>query len=222
MTHEHRTDDCRPQKYRAVPIRVDSGVHTLQRVHMALSQQPLSPTLWRTCRALANRVRLRMLRVLFRDGELPVSAAASAAGASRIVATQYLRALSARGLLATRREGRWVFYRPCADASVHGAAELLQAIEKTFARRRKPVEAIFRQATAFTHPRRVRIARALANGPMTRGALARTTGISRIALQRHLAKLAARGFVKMTAGMCRLAPPRGPLAATLLRLACGK
>ena len=189
---------------------------------MALSQQPMSPTLWRTCRAVANRVRLRMLRARFQQGELPVSAAASAAGASVILGSQYLRALGARGLLATRREGRWVFYRPSADPSVRGAAELLQAVEKTFARQRRPEEAIFRHATAFTHPRRVRIARALANGPMTTGVLARNTAISRFALRRHLAKLAARGFVKANAGHYRLVHPRGQLATTLLRLACGR
>ena len=159
----------------------------------------LNPTLWRTCRVLANRVRLRMLGVLFRQGELPVSAVAGAVGVSAVLASLYLRSLSARGLLAARREGRWVFYRPAADPSVRVAADLLQALDSAFASKRDPTKEIFRQATAFTHPRRVQIVRALANGAMAMDALARNTAIGRFALRRHLAKLCRRGFVKETA-----------------------
>jgi DNA-binding transcriptional ArsR family regulator len=184
------------------------------------AQAPLNPTLWRTCRVLANRVRLRLLGELLRQGELPVSAAAEAAGVSVVLASQALRALGARGLLAARREGRWVFYRPAADPSVGGAAELLQALTQAFARRGRAGEGIFRQATAFTHPRRVQIARALAAGDLAPAALARRTGISRFALRRHLAKLARRRVVARTAGAWRLARPRGPVATVLLRLAC--
>ena len=196
-------------------------VQTFQSVHMTKRQQgTLSPTLWRTCRVLANRVRLRMLGVLFARGELPVSALADTVGVSTALASVYLRALGARGLLAARRDGPWVFYRPTADPSVRGAAELSQAIGKAFARRPGQAETIFRQATAFTHPRRLRIVQTLARGAMTTEVLARRTAINRFALRRHLAKLVRRGFVKETAGTWRLARPREPLAATLLRLAC--
>jgi DNA-binding transcriptional ArsR family regulator len=168
---------------------------------------------------LANPVRLRLLGILFRRGELPVSVVAAEAKVSQAVASAYLRALNARGLLAARRQSRWVYYRPAADASVHGAPDLLGALASVFAKNRSPTETVFHLATAFTHPSRVRIAGLLASGPMTTETLAQRTGISRFALARHLAKLVRRGFVRWKTEAWHLACPRSSLAAALLRVA---
>ena len=180
----------------------------------------LKPTLWRTCRVLASPVRLRMLRVLFRDGEMTVSAVAGKVGISCILASYYLRALGARGLLASRRKGRWVYYRPAGDPSVHGADELLRALRKALKNGQKPIDAAFRHATAFTHPRRIEIARALADKPLPVASLVRRTRISRFALQRHLVKLLRRGLVKEKEGYWHLVRSREPLTSALMRLAC--
>jgi DNA-binding transcriptional ArsR family regulator len=217
----------RPRERRATatdaPDPLDTHVHTLQSVDMdAVTSAPraLSPTLWRTCRVLANRVRLRTLGVLFNEQELPVSEVARRTGTPVMLASQYLRALNARGLLAARREGRHVYYRAAADASVRDSAPLLTALRHTFDTQAEPVETVFRQATAFTHPRRVQVVRALRRRAMERGPLARQTGISRQALQRHLAKLVQRRVVTADGSRYRLAGPREMLSATLLRLAC--
>lgn len=187
---------------------------------MPRGEQTLSPTLWRTCRVLANRVRLRMLGVLLRHDEMAVSAVARAVGVSDVVASQELRALGARGLLAARRDGLWVFYRVSPDPSIRGTMELLSALRRAFSGRTQPAEAVFRLTTAFTHPRRIEIVRFLADGAMTSEALSRSSTIGRRALERHLAKLARRGFVRKVKGEWHLVCPRHPLAVALLQLAC--
>jgi DNA-binding transcriptional ArsR family regulator len=186
------------------------------------TQSALKPTLWRTCRVLASPVRLRILQVLLRGREKTVSALAAEVGISTMLASRYLRSLGARGLLAARRQSRWVYYRPAADPSVYGSTELLRALRKTLRGGRGPIDSAFRQATAFTHPRRIAIARALAAGALATTTLARRTGISRIALRRHLAKLSRRGLVKEQNGTWQLVRPRGSLATVLVRLACGQ
>lgn len=182
----------------------------------------LKPTVWRTCRVLASPVRLRILQSLFLGKELPVSAVAAKVGISPTLASEYLRALGARGLLIARQQSRWVLYRPGSDPSILGTDELLRALRKELGHGRGGIACVFRQVTAFTHPRRVAIARALGSGALPTIALARRTGISRIALQRHLSKLFRRGFVTESEGLWRLVCPRQLLAATLVRLASGR
>ena len=208
--------------------------HTLQSVSMScrgrgkplegsLPQSgPLSPSLWRTCRVLANRTRLRLLSTLLDEPDQTVSAVAHKAGVPLAVASLYLRALNARGLLGARRQGRWVYYRPSSDRSIHGSAVLLAALERAFADERNPVEAVFRHATAFTHARRIRLIQTMTSGPQTPGAMQRATRFSRPALLRHLAKLKARGYVVRDSGGYGLARPQGRLAATLLALAAAQ
>jgi len=84
-----------------------------------------------------------------------------------------------------------------APATTEGAAgEILTALRPVFRRRAQPLEALFKLATAFTHPRRVEVFRAVKNGTDSFGKLQAATQISARALTRHLAKLEARGFVK--------------------------
>lgn len=181
----------------------------------------LNPTLWRTCRVLANRRRLILLQQLFRTPGLPVSEAASTTGISVMLASEYLRALNARGMLAAQRQGRFVFYRPSADPSVPFTKPLLQALRKTLSGgRASAVDRTFRSLTAFTHPRRVAIVRALVRGPLTRTELVRATHISLPAMNRHLGKLKRRDLVEI-ADACSLRRPTTSLDATLVAIATG-
>ncbi len=66
----------------------------------------LRPTLWRTCRVLANRTRLKIYALLLRQPGQTVSAIAEQLKLPLPAASHYLRALEARGLLAVRRKGR--------------------------------------------------------------------------------------------------------------------
>ena len=82
------------------------------------------PTLWRTCRVLANRKRLQILALLIRQPNQTVSTVAGRMSLSMPTASQYLRALEARGLLTCRRVGRRVEYRPSAGKSERAAEEI--------------------------------------------------------------------------------------------------
>jgi len=156
----------------------------------------LRPTLWRTCRGLASKTRLRIFRELCARPEQRVSDIARRLGMSLSLASQSLRALNARGLLLARRFGPSVYYSPCANRSIPNSARLLQAIQKTFANDKNPNENIFQYSTAFTHPRRILIIKILCKSPMQFEEIAFKTNIPPRALSRHLRKLIARGFLK--------------------------
>ncbi len=181
--------------------------------------EELSPTLWRTCRVLANRSRLAILQQMAEHGELSVSDAARELGLAIAVASQYMRALNARGLCAVRRSGRFVYYRIEGNRTIPGSCELLAAAVDALRRHRRPARFVRRIATGFTHPRRIEILRALGHETLTFRELKTATRISRWALLRHLGKLQARGLVKETEGRYRCLKPRSGLAQALMRLA---
>ena len=177
------------------------------------------PTLWRTCRVLANRKRLQILTLLIREPNQTVSAVAERMSLSMPAASQYLRALEARGLLTCRRVGRRVEYRPSAGMGDGAAQEIVKALRLVFRRRAQPIEAIFKLATGFTHPRRVEIFRALANGADSFAKLQAATNMPARALSRHLAKMEARGFVKNEIALCVATIQRHPFGRVLARSA---
>src|SRR5947207_9032762 len=98
------------------------------------------PTLWRTCRVLANRKRLQILALFIRQPNQTVSAVAERMRLSMRAASQYLRALEARGLLICRRVGRRVEYRPAPGAGDGAAEEIVKALRVAFRQRVRPVE----------------------------------------------------------------------------------
>jgi DNA-binding transcriptional ArsR family regulator len=184
-------------------------------------QTPLSPTLWRTCRVLANASRLRVLKTVLDHGPACVGAIARAGGISEVSATQQLRLLQARGLLATVRQSRWVYYSAGADPAVEHAAPLLAALRQAFARGMEAPDLLF-ALTAFTHPRRIALARILAAGPASVEEMSVRGGLSRVACYRHMDKLERRGFVKLGDGnRFQLVSPDSVFAAALLREALG-
>ncbi|HKP05421.1 MAG TPA: helix-turn-helix domain-containing protein [Chthoniobacterales bacterium] len=179
------------------------------------------PTLWRTCRVLASRKRLQMLACLIRHPGQTVSAVAQQTRLSMPAASQYLRALETRGLLTCRRVAKRVEYRPAPATSDSAGAEIVDALRLAFGRGEQPADAIFKLATAFTHPRRIEVFRALKKGAASFAKLQAATHISARALARHLSKLKSRGFVKREKQIWMLNVPRHPLARALARLARG-
>jgi DNA-binding transcriptional ArsR family regulator len=177
------------------------------------------PTLWRTCRVLANRNRLQTLALLLQQPNQTVSAIAERMSLSMPATSQYLRALEARGLLTCRRVGRRVEYRPVAGTSEDAAAEIVKALRLAFPGKAQPIEGIFKLATGFTHPRRVEVFRALTNGADSFVKLQAATNLPARALSRHLAKLEARGFVKVEAAHYVAPIQRHPFGRALARLA---
>src|ERR1051326_373435 len=120
---------------------------------------PLKPTLWRTCRVLANRPRLRIFQLLLRRPGQSVSAVAEHLDLTLSAASQYLRSLEARGLLTARRVGRRGEFRVAPAAGGNAVSTLVTALRFTFKNDLEPVEAVFRLTTAFTHPRRIEVFR---------------------------------------------------------------
>ena len=157
-----------------------------------MTQIVLRPTLWRTCRVLANRERLRMLALLIRERTLRVSAVAARLQIPMARASLSLRALETRGLLRVRRTGPEVSYQLATDGSLAG---LLSALRRTLNNGKRTLPLAFALATAFTHPRRIEIYRALGSQPQKLAELTQTTRIPANALLRHLHKLQARGFI---------------------------
>lgn len=168
---------------------------------------------------LANRIRLRVFHCVLKRPDRSVSEVAKEVKVSHPVASLYLRALNARGLLKVKRVGRWVLYRAGADDTIPDTKRLLDALAGTFADERNAADTIFRLATAFTHPRRQEIYQALAKSGLTIDQLRASTGISKDALRRHLKKLESRRFVVVEKETYRTAIPEGVLAKTLAHLA---
>jgi DNA-binding transcriptional ArsR family regulator len=183
------------------------------------SVSSLQPTLWRTCRALANRTRLKICALLLQQPGQTVSAIAEQLKLPLPAASLYLRALEARGLLTVRRKGRRVVYRPAPATTGTAAAELVKALGRVFNQGGNPVETIFNTATAFTHPRRIEIFNALREENQSPAQLCRRTGISVPSLYRHLKKLEARGFVAYREGKWVATPRFDSLGRELARLA---
>ena len=179
----------------------------------------LAPTLWRTCRVLACQRRLAVLAAVLAKGPVCVKDVARICRMPQNTATQYLRALQSRGLLAANRKSRWVFYVPRADASVQHAEPMLAAMKKAIVQD-EPREEMAAHLTAYTHPRRIMIARRLATGVARLETLAHDTCISVPACYRHLDKLQSRGVVVVDArGSWKLAHPATGLATALLHAA---
>jgi DNA-binding transcriptional ArsR family regulator len=112
-----------------------------------------------------------------------------------------------------------VEYRLSAATSENAAGEILTALRLVFRRRGQPIATLFKLATAFTHPRRIEVFRAVKGGTLSLGKLQTATNISARALSRHLAKLEARGFVKSELAVCAVINQTNPFGRVLARLA---
>jgi DNA-binding transcriptional ArsR family regulator len=112
-----------------------------------------------------------------------------------------------------------VEYRLSAATTEGAAGEILTALRLVFRGRAQPIEALFKLATAFTHPRRVEVFRAVKNGADSFSKLQTATHISARALSRHLAKLETRGFVKSEMDAYAVTNPAHAFGRVLARLA---
>jgi DNA-binding transcriptional ArsR family regulator len=175
------------------------------------------PTLWRTCRVLANPHRLACLKAVFDQPSCSVEEIAAATRLAPSKASMHLRALQSRGLLQALRLSRWVRYHPHPDPLVPCAAPILNAMKTAL--RTQPEERIIRTLTAFTHPRRLTLLRYLQRrAPVAEELLSAATQISRPALWRHLKKLHSRNLVIQNPDGWRLNEHPERLADTFLVL----
>lgn len=181
--------------------------------------QNLNPTLWRTCKMLAGRTRLRLLRQLHDHPESCVSALGNRAAVKESAASQELRRIQSRGLLQAERRGVRTIYRLAADPQVASAAPLLKALQTAFAACPAERDAeIAAMAAGLAHERRIRIVRALLDGRRTRLDLQFATRISAHPFRMHLEKLLASGFVAAAGHEVQFAVPEHPVGKALAKL----
>ncbi len=180
--------------------------------------EKLRPTLWRTCRVLSNESRLKLLWRLMQEGEMSMTRLAQSVDLSAPSASKHLRALNSRGLIKAERRGLYLFYSAEANAGVDYASELLEALHECYLNA-VSYSQIIRWATAFTHPRRIAIVRALNGTGMPTAALSIKTHISPESLFRHVKKLEKRGFVKKTGEIVCLVGHDMPFGQALLNAA---
>ena len=177
--------------------------------------------MWRTCRVLANGRRLALLQELIRRPGQSVDCLAASLRITKSISSKYLRDLNARGILRVTRIGRYVQYRIGADPEVADSSLLVPAIVEALKIGNSTSRAsVFKAVTAFTHPRRITIARVLRSGPRTPTKLCRLTEIPAQSLARHIAKLTRRGLLRKKGPSYELIVPAGGLPSVLLYLAC--
>jgi predicted transcriptional regulator len=105
------------------------------------------------------------------------------------------------------------------EGAVESAKALVSALRLSFQRDSSPIESLFKLATAFTHPRRIELYRALKGGDRSSRRLKAATRMSFRALRRHLEKLQARGFVAEAPGGYTVVDPADNFGRELARLA---
>jgi len=180
---------------------------------------PLTAPLWRVCRVLANRNRLRILALLQRSPGLTVTAIATELKLSLPTASLSLRALETAGFLTSTRRGSRVQYRPCVAPEGDVLRPLTEAFRDALIGGEAAVEEVFRAATAFTHPRRIEIIRQLNDAPQEPDRLRVACKASTVAATRHLRKLRTRGVIVINRQRIELVKATRPLTAALTRLA---
>jgi DNA-binding transcriptional ArsR family regulator len=166
---------------------------------------------------IACKTRLNLLWLLFENEGLCVLDLAQRAGISEKTASSQLRALNARGLITPYRQGLKVFYHPEVNTEVEHAETLLNGLRDCCIHQ-MPFDTVMRQATAFTHARRIQLVQALKGTPSTFGDLQKKSGIPVPSLSHHLAKLEARGFIKRIYGTYRLNTPGNSFGRVLLQI----
>ena len=190
----------------------------------------LNPTLWRTCRALMNDIRLRLLwAVVMNDDALNVTGIARLLGIRQPVATNGLRALQARGLIGVRRERYSVYYNLDEDRSLPDAARLRNAFILYFESTELQDGWTGRMMTwlrAFTHFNRLAMLRRLAVGEATKAELETAAGVVVKTVEHHLRILVRAGLVERCldagdTGVYRMLPQENHVVRELLRQTIG-
>lgn len=191
---------------------------------MNSKQRKLAPTLWRTCRAMMNPLRLRLLRMVFdHDDAYTVTDFAKALGVEQSTATIYLRQLNARGLVGVRRQRIKVFYNTEPDRSLPEALAIRETMRTLCASPMTDewVSTLMTVLRAFSHFNRLAMIERLFDGPATVDELSGCMGVCVKSLYHHLRFIHSAGLLSVRTA-CRqptviaLREDVHPLAAALL------
>lgn len=181
--------------------------------------QMLNPTLWRTCKMLAGKSRILLLRQIHAHPGQAVAELGRKVGLGHAAASQELRRIQSRGLLQAERRGSFVIYKLAADPQVPAAAPLLSAIQAAFALYPQGNDSeICRVSGGLAHERRIRIVRTLLDRPSAFMDLQILLRIPAHPCHEHIQTLMKSGYVVRKDGQFHLAAPDHPLAKALLKL----
>ena len=117
-------------------------------------------------KALGHRHRLEILEQLA-QGERSVEILAERVGLSIANASQHLRMMRRAGLLASRREGKRIFYRLSNSSALEAGAALHRVAERNLAEVREVISGYFRQRDAFEPVTRAELSRRAKDGVVT-------------------------------------------------------
>ena len=181
----------------------------------------LTPSLWRSCRVLANRNRLRLIKAMIGREALTVQELMDVCNMKQSACSQNLRLINSRGLTFVSRQGRWVRYGLGADQNVQQAKPLLNAVVEALrgGKADEDIDSLIYRLTAFTHPRRIALLRVI-NEMKVAGMtdLQIRCGISLPALYRQVDKLESRGIVQVDLDGVSLLRPKDKLLHSLIAL----
>ncbi len=164
------------------------------------------------CRTLANRLRLRLLRVIHDKPGQPVHVLAAAVKQPPDAVSHQLKLLCDYQFARAAPSGRRVFYHPVASGAtshpfLRGLRELLDEALLAAWKIRTPDkvcefetgrwdDSLLKLFTTYTHLRRLLILRLLdSHGAVTIASVSEQIGMSPDAAYRHLDKLRRRGVV---------------------------
>jgi hypothetical protein len=183
----------------------------------------MNPTLWRTCRMLANARRLRIIHQLIGKDPQTLTQLATACKMSASACSQYTRQITARGLCRETRRGRYAFFDLHPDPMISYSASLLNALIKSLKHAKSHYMEQIADLTAYTHVSRIRIVRHIAQHEVSRTCEMKSgLHISKPALIRHINKLIRRNRLQaVKTGGYQLVQPRTVLARELLYIAVG-
>jgi DNA-binding transcriptional ArsR family regulator len=188
----------------------------------------LKPTLWRTARVLANADRLNLMRLVANaKGAKGVSELALEANLPIPIASIYLRALNARGLISVIRSGSFVYYGTGSDRSLPVAVAIQGAFRRLFAKKELPddwQDILLPILNAYSNQRRKSMVRILSeHSGISFLEFHKRSGLCETSFLRHLRILANAGIVSLDSnGLYSLAKPRNSLEAIFLAESSGQ
>jgi len=186
-------------------------------------ENELNPTLWRTCRMLANARRLRIIHQLIDKEPQTLTQLAKACKMSVSACSQYTRHITARGLCREIRNGRFAYFDLYADPSIPYSASLLKAVILSVKASKRDYKQQLADLTAYTHISRIRMMRyVVQHGVSSASVMQCALHISKPALFRHLDKLIKRNVLQsVETGGYQWVKPKSVLARELLYIATG-
>jgi len=85
-------------------------------------------------KALSDRNRLRTFMALLQEGELCVCEITELLRVTAPTVSRHMTILAASGLVTSRKDGRWVYYRPCEEASKHSDNRVVEWLQTRLAK----------------------------------------------------------------------------------------